>query len=124
MLRHRFSILTLIALAVVVSSDRRVVIAAGPIQSHLCLDAKGGKYSGGAMIRVKDQVQLCAEGRWTFSPDFPQPDNVIALVNGKSCRSTAENDRDQEYASGLLHPVGDNYERCEDGKWAKMGIPN
>jgi hypothetical protein len=84
-----------------------------------CLDEAGLEYSPGALRKVSTQIQQCDVGHsaaWVFDPANPPADTK--LVDGKSCRSTAAPDKNQEYANGLLRSVGENkFERCDNGKW-------
>jgi hypothetical protein len=87
-------------------------------QHRACVQADGGRYSAGALVKVRDQIQACVDGTWAFPPDNP-PADAEKLAKQKSCRGAAEQDKDQDYASGILRAVGDKVERCDDGKWVK-----
>jgi hypothetical protein len=95
---------------------REFTTQAVPVQQGLCHDGDGKSYSRGAMIKVREQVQQCAGGKWTFADPS---ESVGELAKKKGCRSTDKADKDQEYASGLLRKVGETIDRCDDGKWIK-----
>lgn len=94
-----------------------------PAPRKMCLEASGGKFSGGALRRVADQIQQCDhDGRWVASDTngVPAPVPQVAGKPANDCVMGGTGvDKQQLYRSTALRSDGRVVEQCVNGKWVR-----
>ena len=94
------------------SSEPRLALALQ--QNNECLDEAGAAFTKGGLRKVGSQIQECdGGGKWIAGSKTAVPAHHLA---GEFCKAP----KDQQYEPGLLHAVGSQFERCDNGKWTPV----